>query len=354
MNVLGLFAGIGTFELGLRNKGFNVTALCEIEEHCNKVLTKNFPEATMYGDVKTLPTLGNIDVICGGFPCTDISIAGKGEGGIHGEKSGLWKEFKRVINNERPKYAIIENVFAILGRGLEVVLQDLAEIGYDATYTMLDSQYCGVPQRRRRVYILAVRDGISEGSDPFQFEERSTTKCRPSMESVKASFEWDFKQECEGSEAFTYLTRQRSDLFAECGVSSTLMKRDYKDFTDLIVSDKRVRKVTPKERLLLQGIPSDWWDGCGLTNTQKFTCNGMSLPAVEWIAERLLEFDMEVGTGGNVDADFYSDGYYRVLDASERGSSMVVNGEYFPSVFSLEVLKRRVDYINLKENTNET
>ena len=114
MNVVGLFSGIGGFEYGLQNVGYNIKALCEIESYTVSVLKKNFPTTSILNDVKNInkDTFGDleIDVIVGGFPCTDISRAGKMNGGINGEKSGLWYEFRRIINDIKPKYAIIENV----------------------------------------------------------------------------------------------------------------------------------------------------------------------------------------------------------------------------------------------------
>jgi DNA (cytosine-5)-methyltransferase 1 len=294
MKVLGLFSGIGGFELGLRNAGMEIKGLCEIEEHCNAVLGKQFPEAEHFLDVTKLNLpVGYADVICGGFPCTDISIAGKNNGGINGEKSGLWKEYKRVINEVRPKYAIIENVSAILGRGLSTVLQDLAQIGYDATYTMLDSKYFGVPQRRRRVYIIAVRDGIPADTEIFKFERRSTDEHRREVESFDKSFVWDFTESKDCAAPFAFFTRQRSNQFVGCGLSSTLAKRDHKSYTDLVLRDGTIRRVIPEERLSLQGFPTDWWDDCGLTNTQKFNCNGMTVPVTEYIGKRIMEFDNE-------------------------------------------------------------
>ena len=165
--VLDLFSGIGGFGLGLESTGdFKVEAFCEIESHCVKVLKSNFSGVPIFNDITKLNVQsGEYDVFTGGFPCQDISIAGKNNG-IDGEKSGLWKDYKRLIKQGKPKYAIIENVFALLGRGLEVILQDLAEIGYDATWTLYDTRYFGKPQRRRRVYIVAVRDGIPQRTWP--------------------------------------------------------------------------------------------------------------------------------------------------------------------------------------------
>ena len=297
MNVLDLFSGIGGFTLGLEAAGMSTTAFCECEEHAIKVLNKNFKNVPVHTDVKTITkewinrNEKQIDLICGGFPCQDVSIAGKRKGIEQGEKSGLWREFKRLIEELKPRYALIENVAGLLSGGIEIVLSDLSKIGYDATWTTLDSQYFGVPQRRRRVYILAVRDGIPADSDIFRFNERNSAELRKEMEAVSKSRTWDFKERKGIKYPFAYYTRQRSDQFNCLGVASTLAKRDYKSFTDLVVDSEGVRRVTPQERLLLQGFPQDFFDGCDISVKDQFTLNGMSVPVVKWIGERVIEFD---------------------------------------------------------------
>jgi DNA (cytosine-5)-methyltransferase 1 len=299
MKALGLFSGIGGFELGLQRAGFSIGGLCEIDESCGRVLNKNFPHIEVLKDVKNIcPLLGEYDIICGGFPCTDISIAGKGKGGINGEKSGLWHEFLKTISKVRPKYALVENVFGLRSRGLEELLQGLSQIGYDAEYTTFDTQYFGSPQRRRRIYILAVRDGIPSGADIFNNKQRSTKECRQKVQHIDKGRRWHFK-EGEGKRTQTaFFTRQRSDEFKETGLSSTLAKRDYKSFTDLVLEGmggllERIRRVTPEERLLLQGFPIDWFSGLGIQNSAKFSMNGMSVATVEHIGKLILDFDNE-------------------------------------------------------------
>jgi len=294
MKVLGLFSGIGGFELGLREAGMEIVTMCEIEDYCRKVLRKNFNGVNIVNDVLELTVEPDkYDVLCGGFPCTQISHAGKG-GGIEGKDSSLWKEYKRLISEAKPKYAIIENVSAILSRGIDVILQDLAEIGYDATWTMFDSKYFGVPQRRRRVYIVGVRDGIPPESDLFQLGKRNNPNLKSEMDFINKSFEWDFTENTEVEVPFAFFTRQRSDQFACTGLSSTLMKRDYKDFTDLVLMNDILRRVTPTERLKLQGFPDDWFDDTDLSVTQQFTCNGMTVPVIKYIGDLIQQFDNEI------------------------------------------------------------
>src|SRR6476646_7604646 len=135
VNVLDLFSGIGGFSLGLERAGMRTRAFCEIDPYCRRVLAKHWPDVPCFADVRALrPTdLPAVDVICGGFPCTDISVAGKGLG-ITGPQSGLWGEYARIIGEVRPRYVIVENVAALLGRGLATVLGDLAALGFDAEW----------------------------------------------------------------------------------------------------------------------------------------------------------------------------------------------------------------------------
>jgi len=156
LKVLDLFAGIGGFTLGLeKTRLYETVAFCEWNKSCQDVLSKHWPDTQCYSDIKevSLPE-AFCDVITGGFPCQDISYAGKGVG-IEGERSGHWKHYWRLINEIKPKGVIIENVSALRTRGLDVVLQDLNEIGYDAEWHCIPASYCSAPHSRDRIWILA-------------------------------------------------------------------------------------------------------------------------------------------------------------------------------------------------------
>jgi len=185
----------------------------------------------------------------------------------------------------------VENVSALLNRGLSNILGGLAEIGYDATWTVYDSKYFGHPQRRRRVYILAVRDGIPRHSDIFGFKKRSTGTCIKQVEALNKSREWNFTKSEGEQHSFAYFTRQRSDEYACTGLSGTLAKRDYKSYTDLVLQDGTLRRVIPQERLLMQGFPIDWLDGVGMTDADKFKFNGMSVDVVTHIGQQVKLFN---------------------------------------------------------------
>ena len=159
--VLDLFSGIGGFSLGLQNTGgFETVAFCEIEPYCHRVLNKHWKDVPIYNDIKeltydTLQADGiEPDVITGGFPCQDISVAGK-QKGIIGERSSLWSEYARLIEDVRPKWAIIENVPTLRSKGLTLVLQDLNEIGYNAEWHCIPCSAIGGLHRRDRIWIIA-------------------------------------------------------------------------------------------------------------------------------------------------------------------------------------------------------
>lgn len=154
-----LFSGIGGLELGLERAGLGpVLWQVEKEEFPRAVLAKHWPDAERFDDVCKVGAaeLAPVDLICGGFPCQDISLAGRGEG-LAGERSGLWLEYARVIRELRPRWVVIENVAALLSRGIDAVLGTLAALGYDALWDCIPAQAVGAPHRRDRVFMVAWR-----------------------------------------------------------------------------------------------------------------------------------------------------------------------------------------------------
>ena len=201
MRVLDLFSGIGGFSLGLERAGMRTVAFCEIDPYARAVLNRHWPDVPCYEDVRAVTAdrlradgilgaatsvadaelstadrprggdersnaagrrqrgfarsdIHSVDVICGGFPCQDISYAGKGAG-LAGERSGLWREIARLVGEIRPRYVVLENVSALLSRGLGDVLGDLASLGYDAEWHCIPASYVGAPHRRDRIWIVA-------------------------------------------------------------------------------------------------------------------------------------------------------------------------------------------------------
>lgn len=156
-----LFAGIGGFDLGFERAGMKCKWQVEIDEYARRVLEKHWPDVQRFGDIRSIRkgALGHVDVICGGFPCQDISSAGK-KTGITGEKSSLWFEMLRIIRLVRPKYVVVENSSALYERGLDTVLAGMAASGYDAEWQVLPASAFGASHERERTYVIAYADGL--------------------------------------------------------------------------------------------------------------------------------------------------------------------------------------------------
>ncbi len=178
LSVFDIFSGIGGFSLGLEKAGMQTVAFCEINPFCQKILKKHWKSVPVFSDVTALTkedftSLPKIDVIAGGFPCQDISCAGK-QIGISGKRSGLWKEFRRLIDAIKPSYAIIENVANLRSKGLITVLQDLWEIRYNAEWHCIPASAFGAPHRRDRIWIIAYPCCISKNRLPCGKKERQS------------------------------------------------------------------------------------------------------------------------------------------------------------------------------------
>ena len=169
LNELHLFAGAGGGILGGILCGHTTVCAVEIEPYCRKVLLQRqrdgiLPKFPIWDDVQTFdgtPWRGKVDIICGGFPCQDISSAGKGAG-IDGERSGLWKEMARIIGEVGPRFVFVENSPALTVRGLGDVLRDMAEMGYNAKWGVLGARHCGGPVERERIWIACAHESYGQ------------------------------------------------------------------------------------------------------------------------------------------------------------------------------------------------
>ncbi len=168
-----LFTGIGGFDLGLERAGMACQFQVETDAYCNRILERHWPQVPRFGDVRDCGAgnLSHVDLICGGFPCQDVSTAGKRKG-LVGEQSGLWFEFERVLGELRPAWAVIENVPGLLtshqGRDFSLILNALSEMGYGVAWRILDSRWFGVAQRRRRVFIVGHLGDLRAGEVLFE------------------------------------------------------------------------------------------------------------------------------------------------------------------------------------------
>jgi len=204
-----LFAGVGGFDLAMERNGVEVVANVEIDKQCQKVLAKHFPKAKQFSDITDVkgsdligagfePSRG---IITGGFPCQDLSVAGK-RAGLVGERSGLFWEIARLIEEAQTEWFILENVPGLLtsnkGKDFGVVIGTMADIGYSLAWRVLDAQHFGVPQRRRRVFIVGRRtgDGLSSAEVLFKSEglRRNTTQSKQAGQDTAASTARSFGQ----------------------------------------------------------------------------------------------------------------------------------------------------------------
>ena len=156
--MLDTFAGIGGFSYAATKLvgGYRTTQFIEIDPFCQKVLKKHFPNVPCHDDIKTFTAFpGQFDVITGGFPCQDLSVAGKRAGITKQSRSGLFYELIRVIRLVRPKFVVMENVAAILNNGLDIVLGELSQAGYDAEWSIISASSLGACHRRSRWWCVA-------------------------------------------------------------------------------------------------------------------------------------------------------------------------------------------------------
>jgi DNA (cytosine-5)-methyltransferase 1 len=170
---LSLFAGVGGFDLPLTRLGMECVGQVELDAGCRSVLARHFPEVPRHDDIRTTTSWWQaqgrpaVDLVCAGFPCQDLSVAGR-RAGLAGPRSGLFFDLAGVIGAVRPGWVLLENVPGLLssnqGRDFAAVLGTLVELGYGVSWRVLDSRYFGVPQRRRRVFLVGRRGGIC----PFQ------------------------------------------------------------------------------------------------------------------------------------------------------------------------------------------
>ena len=193
LSVLSLFAGIGGLDLGLERAGDCKTRwYSEVDPYACRVMAARFPDAVNLGDITTIDwttTDARPDIICGGFPCQDISLAGKGAGIAEGTRSGLWSHYADAIRILRPRLVIVENVAALLARGIGRVLGDLAACGYDAEWDCIPAASVGAPHRRDRIFIIATREHAGEihsNPTPMHWSTQQRRKPNRDTECVEA------------------------------------------------------------------------------------------------------------------------------------------------------------------------
>lgn len=285
MNLGSLFTGIGGFDFAASQVGIEVSWQCEIDKQANRILNKHWPRILRYGDIRAIDflSLQSVDILTGGFPCQDLSLIGN-RAGLHGERSVLFFEFARILDELRPRWFILENVPGLLssnhGYDFLTVLHTLEKCGYSIAWRILDAQYFGVPQRRRRVFIIGHFGSKSEYVAKVLFERKSMSgnhsTCRQSR------------------------TVSPTLLASGAGTSHTAGfsgAEDYLVIQNLPNSlDVGVRRFTPLECERLQGFPDNWtkWDDKGKTLSDsaryRLIGNAVAIPVVKWILDRIVVY----------------------------------------------------------------
>jgi len=206
VNHLDLFSGIGGFALAIDNIFYeekNEHIFCDNEPFAQAVLKKHWPEAEIFGDITAFSPTDPTDIITGGFPCQDISNARSWttqgefiEQGIRGKRSGLWTEMARIIKATKPKFVVIENVPALVKKGLRTVLRDLHAIGYDAEWEIISAAYVGAPHLRKRCFVVAYPIGFGRKQESIIFSQitRQTIRQTPQWESSRTIRKEDGKK----------------------------------------------------------------------------------------------------------------------------------------------------------------
>lgn len=252
-----LFAGVGGFDLAMERNGVDVVANVEIDKQCQKVLAKHFPNAKQFSDITDVKGSDLIGagfkpergIITGGFPCQDLSVAGKRRG-LAGERSGLFWEIARLIEETKTEWFILENVPGLLtsnkGADFGVVVGTMADLGYSLAWRVLDAQHFGVPQRRRRVFIAGRRtgDGLSAAEVLFKSEglRRNTKTSKQTRQDITSSSARSFGQSSfagytEGPATLTATSYKRPE---DNVVVGTLQARDYKGVGNQYVAENKL------------------------------------------------------------------------------------------------------------------
>lgn len=229
-----LFSGIGGLELGLEQAGMRTAWQVEMDDYATSVLERHWPDAIRFRDVREVGAhnLPRVDLICGGFPCQDISLAGKGAG-LAGERSGLWFEFARIVRELQPRYVVVENVAALLGRGLGRVLGDLAACGYDAEWDCIPAAAVGAHHRRDRLFVVA-------------YSQRDTLRLKPEPElrrsgAVVSGFDGSLRNVAESADSGAgdshshgerLAQREECDTEKESGPQALQPRRDARGLRD--------------------------------------------------------------------------------------------------------------------------
>lgn len=217
MKLGSLFSGIGGGELGLEWAGLGETVWqVELDEWCRSILARHWPGAKRYADVREVGAhnLEPVDLIVGGYPCQDVSSAGKGEG-LAGTRSGLWYQFARILGEMRPRWAVVENVASGAGRWVDPVVSGLEELGYEAIPLQVRAVDVGAPHLRARVFVVARRVSYTDGEPKREQQQRLPGRRAPSLRDEGSTESGDLGTEMANGNGNGSQALGRSGLFYE-------------------------------------------------------------------------------------------------------------------------------------------
>lgn len=294
------FAGIGGLDLGFERAGFQVAFQCEVKSFCLSILQQHWPAAARKADITEVDVadIPHADVWTAGFPCQDLSLARMGpRAGLRGEKSGLFHEFMRLVRVGLPRAVVLENVHGLLtshgGRDFTVVLKALDELGYGVAWRVFDSKHFGVPQQRRRVFIVGMhRDGRGAGEVLLEPERSDGDAAPRGRDGAKAP---SLFQTVVGNPVNGPLTKALAHcIYAESARhTGTDWSRNY-----VWYPDGRVRRFTSNEVERAQGFPDDWTKlepKPGAVSTDRMESkryhavgNSVTPQVAEWVGHRLM------------------------------------------------------------------
>ena len=312
MRAVSLFSGVGGLDMGFERAGIETVLQAERDPWCLEVLARHWPQTERVTDVRDVRGVGGIDLIYGGFPCQDVSVAGK-RAGLGGERSGLWFEFHRVLSELRPRWAVIENVPGLLssndGRDFGVILDGLGELGYSVGWAVLDAQHFGVPQRRRRVFIVAgaTSRGVEQVLSLCESCGGNPATGRATGQGVAGTLSAGAGERgwSPDTDRMTFIPIQSdgADNLVAPRLAYALAARNAKGVSLLesqdtfIVPQAGVRRLTPLECERLMGWPDDWtrWtaDGKEIADSHRYRMagNGVVASVAEWIGHRIVAVD---------------------------------------------------------------
>lgn len=292
LRVASFFSGIGGFDLGFEMAGMTVVMQCEIDPFCRKVLKKHWPDVPLYGDIAEIKSerIPDADVYVAGFPCQDLSLANQGKRkGLDGERSGLFHEFIRLVEERQPRWIVLENVPGLLnsnsGRDFAVVLNILDGGGYRVSWRVFDSKFFGTPQRRRRVFLVGSLGTIGSAKvllddRPFAVTTRSS-QCQEkttSKESRKSNQESNLYSIQHASIGRKHTAGPQSKGFRNDGETWTLDSRGSSDVVCKTDDSFGVRETS--------GLP------CGLDSRRfRVLGNAVTVYVAKYIAERIVHVE---------------------------------------------------------------